>query len=285
MATCPNFYGKPNESAEDFLDDLEMALLLNGRNEERTRLQAIALVLKEDARTWYQALKDDVKGSWEALKMAFLKRYKQKENSESLWRDVTELRQEKAEDHATYESSFNGLWVKWERTLGEDEKTPDVLKKEKFMEGLHPRIRDKVRGKFPKTYEEAVLYAKTKSKKLKLLDQDLEENPCTLVPPILRQVEMAAPVKEDPQQELLQHITSQLENLSLNLVQNGRGRRQGENGERRPPKNQGRQYHCYNCGEEGHGMYYCPYPRNLGNAPFRRQNQQVTPPRERPIIA
>ena len=30
-------------------------------------------------------------------------------------------------------------------------------------------------------------------------------------------------------------------------------------------------------------MYYCPHPRNVGNAPFRRQ--QVTPPRERSPMA
>ena len=46
-------------------------------------------------------------------------------------------------------------------------------------------------------------------------------------------------------------------------------------------RRQAQEYHCYNCGENGHGMYYCPHPRrqNFNRGP--RQNQ-LSPPREVP---
>ena len=41
--------------------------------------------------------------------------------------------------------------------------------------------------------------------------------------------------------------------------------------------------HCWNCGEDGHGMYFCPQPRRYaGNNQGRGPARQVTPPRDRP---
>ena len=41
--------------------------------------------------------------------------------------------------------------------------------------------------------------------------------------------------------------------------------------------------HCWNCGEDGHGMYFFPQPRRyMGNNQGRGQARQVTPPRDRP---
>ena len=41
--------------------------------------------------------------------------------------------------------------------------------------------------------------------------------------------------------------------------------------------------HCWNCGEDGHGIYFCPQPRRYaGNNQGRGQARQVTPPRDRP---
>ena len=51
---------------------------------------------------------------------------------------------------------------------------------------------------------------------------------------------------------------------------------------RRPPARR-QEYFCYNCGEDGHGMYFCPHPRRYpGNGQGRGPRRQVTPPRERP---
>ena len=46
------------------------------------------------------------------------------------------------------------------------EVAPDFLKKERFMAGLWPSLSEKVRGRFPADYEEAVGVACLKDKKL-----------------------------------------------------------------------------------------------------------------------
>ena len=93
----------------------------------------------------------------------------------------------------------------------------------------------------------------------------------------------------DPHLELLQRVTNQLNELSVNMFQGSRVPDQPPNEERaqnaqppqRPPRRQ--EYFCYNCGEDGHGMYFCPHPRrHPGNGQGRGPRRQVTPPRDRP---
>ncbi|MCO5581752.1 hypothetical protein L7F22_035641 [Adiantum nelumboides] len=66
------------------------------------------------------------------------------------------------------------------------------------------------------------------------------------------------------QQDLLNRITHQLEDLSVQLVRGGRGPPPNQE-QARGPRRQAQEYHCCNCGENGHGMYYCPHPRRIGN--------------------
>ena len=91
--------------------------------------------------------------------------------------------------------------------------------------------------------------------------------------------------------DLLQKVTSQLDNLSISLVQGVQApqqpppppsieRRNDASPQRRPQR---REYFCHNCGEDGHGMYFCPHPRRYpGNGQGRGPRRQVTPPRDRP---
>ena len=88
----------------------------------------------------------------------------------------------------------------------------------------------------------------------------------------------------DPHLELLQRVTNQLNELSVNMFQGSRVPVQPPNEERaqnaQPPRRQ--EYFCYNCGEDGHGMYFFPHPRrHPGNGQGRGPRRQVTPPRER----
>jgi len=93
----------------------------------------------------------------------------------------------------------------------------------------------------------------------------------------------------DTHLDLLQKVTNQLDNLSINLVQGVCAQQQppppiverGNNAptQRRP---QWMEYFCYNYGEDGHGMYFFPHPRRYGNAPPRGPRQQITLPRARP---
>ena len=71
----PNFYGKRGENASNFFDDLEMAFLVFGRDDEAVKLRSFPLVLREEAKVWFQNLEVRRKEDWETLRESFLHRY------------------------------------------------------------------------------------------------------------------------------------------------------------------------------------------------------------------
>ncbi|MCO5556816.1 hypothetical protein L7F22_010369 [Adiantum nelumboides] len=282
----PNFFGKQYESASNFLDDLEMAFFVFGRDEEEVKLRAFPLVLKDSAKNWFQNLEPRRKTNWETLKETFLSKYGGLDNPEHLWHRISSLHQATSRTYLTYESQFLRLWTEWEASLAEGERAPNFLKKEKFLAGLFPDLQEKVKGKFPETFEEALQIARVKDRKLEYQAHTSRvEHPQgpTMADERLPPAPTTTP--EDPHLELLQRVTNQLDNLSINMVQGVRQQQPQPNNERMPngPRRQPqrRDYFCYNCGEEGHGMYFCPHPRNF-NAQAGRGRQQVTPPRARP---
>ncbi|MCO5563653.1 hypothetical protein L7F22_017300 [Adiantum nelumboides] len=253
----PNFFGKQYESASNFLDDLEMAFLVSGRDEEEVKLRAFPPVLKDLAKNWFQNLKPGRKTNWETLKETFLSKYGGLDNPEHLWHRISSLHQATSRTYLTYESQFLRLWAEWEASLYEGERAPNFLKKEKFLAGLFPDLQEKVKGKFPETFEEALQIARVKDQKLEyqahtsrvehpqgptMADERLRPAPTTTL--------------EDPHLELLQRVTNQLDNLSINMVQGVRQQQPQPNNERMPNgphrQPQRRDYFCYNCGEEGH---------------------------------
>ena len=50
----PKFYGKRGENASHFLDDFKVAFLVSERDEEAVKLRAFPLVLREEAKSWFQ---------------------------------------------------------------------------------------------------------------------------------------------------------------------------------------------------------------------------------------
>ncbi|MCO5611532.1 hypothetical protein L7F22_065785 [Adiantum nelumboides] len=282
----PNFFGKQYESASNFLDDLEMAFLVSGRDEEEGERLIGKLVLKDSAKNWFQNLEPGRKTNWETVKETFLSKYGGLDNPEHLWHRISSLHQATSRTYLTYESQFLRLWAEWEASLAEGERAPNFLKKEKFLAGLFSDLQEKVKGKFPETFEEALQIARVKDRKLEYQAHTSRvEHPQgpTMADERLPPAPTTTP--EDPHLELLQRVTNQLDNLSINMVQGVRQQQPQPNNERMPngPRRQPqrRDYFCYNCGEEGHGMYFCPHPRNF-NAQAGRGRQQVTPPRARP---
>ena len=89
----PNFHGRERENASNFLDDLEMAFLVSGRDEDAVKLKAFPLVLREEAKSWFAGLLPEKKRSWEVLKDAFIAKFSAGNNPEELWRRLTSLRQ------------------------------------------------------------------------------------------------------------------------------------------------------------------------------------------------
>ncbi|KAH7425235.1 hypothetical protein KP509_11G045600 [Ceratopteris richardii] len=267
----PHFYGRFNEDAGEFLDNLEMAYLISGRDQETVKLRAFPLVLKEEARTWYNNLSNEATGSWETVRAAFLARYGKRETPEGLWQQLLSLRQVNLEDFSNYESKFQCIWNNWEASLGANEVAPQFLKRDRFISGLFPSLKQKVESQFPGTFEEALEVARVKCRKLKFQSSKVEKLEHMDIVPVVPVTQ--AENEGTSQQDILQKLTQQLEQLTLNLVrsQHDRPQREQNRGQRR----QAQEFICYNCNECGHGMYNCPHPRrNPGDMyPVRRPPQ------------
>ena len=52
----PKFFGRKNENARYFLDELEMAFLASEQDENKVNHRAFPLVLREEANVWFQGL-------------------------------------------------------------------------------------------------------------------------------------------------------------------------------------------------------------------------------------
>ena len=233
-------------------------------------------------KTWYQSLPAETKGDWHALKEVFLAKYAVDNNPEKLWQKLTFLQQDSIGSYSAYEAQFLKLWREWEVTLPEGERVPSFLQKERFLAGLSSVLQEKVRSKFPKNFDEAMQMARAKDRKMQFqLNFGRRDHPHCVHELPLQQPPAHPNTPEDPHLELLQKVTAQLDDLSINLVQGPRvhlppcddGRAQDAQPLRRPPARR-RELHCSNCGEDRHGMYFCPHPRryfgnNQGRGPRR----------------
>jgi len=86
------FYGYEGEDSREFLDNLEMAHLILGRDKEEVKIRILPLVLKGEARNWYEVLANDIKDSWwETLQQAFITCFNNKENLGDLWQQLQSL--------------------------------------------------------------------------------------------------------------------------------------------------------------------------------------------------
>ena len=129
----PSFYGRENESASNFLDNLEMAFLVSGRDEDAVKLKDFPIVLREEAKSCFAGLPAEKKRSWEVLKDTFMAKFGAGNNPEELWRRLSSLRQVALDSYQAYETQFLTLRAQWELSLPEGEGAPDFLKKEKFL--------------------------------------------------------------------------------------------------------------------------------------------------------
>ena len=88
------------------------------------------------------------------LKDAFMAKFGAGNNPEELWRRLSS--QVALDSYQAYETHFLTLWAQWELSFPKGEGAPDFLKKEKFLAGRSPSLQEKVKGKFPKSFEEAM---------------------------------------------------------------------------------------------------------------------------------
>ena len=138
---------------------------------------------------------------------------------------MTCLQQDNLVSYSAYETQFLKLWAEWEPSLGEGERVPNFLQKERFFAGLTPLLQEKVRGKFLETFDEAKQLAKAKDRKLQFQANlgRREFQPLFDEQPPQPQPHQPAPTTtDDPHLELLQRVTAQLDDLSINLVRGPR---------------------------------------------------------------
>ncbi|MCO5586952.1 hypothetical protein L7F22_040897 [Adiantum nelumboides] len=212
----PTFNGATGKDAQEFLDNLEIACLVTGWDDDATRLRVFPLLMKAEAK-------------------------------------------------------FVELWERWVASLRLGEAAPNFLKKDCFVAGLCPPLREKVKGRLPVMWMDARDIARLKERKIRCQLQqrevDQEEEGMAPVPPTNAPVAHRGQGNQD-QQELLNRITHQLEDLSIHLVR----------GERGPPPNQeqargsrrkAQEYHCYNCDENGHAKL-----KNTLVMPIGKRNTQ-----------
>ena len=89
MMSFPSFHGKNYENASYFLDDLEMAFLASGRDKDEVKLRFFSLVMRDEAKVWFQGLEAKQKADWATLKDSFLMKYVTDNTLEKLWQTLT----------------------------------------------------------------------------------------------------------------------------------------------------------------------------------------------------
>ena len=94
MMPFPSFHGKNYENASYFLDDLEMAFLASGHDEDEVKLRAFPLVMRDEAKVWFQGLKAEQKADWATLKDSFLMKYVTDNTPKKMWQKLTCLQQD-----------------------------------------------------------------------------------------------------------------------------------------------------------------------------------------------
>ncbi|MCO5604351.1 hypothetical protein L7F22_058516 [Adiantum nelumboides] len=268
--------GKLPDDTTDVLKDwwlshsdwpLEMAHLMAGCDQEEVKLRAFPLVLKGEARVWYDALAPSSKATWPTLYGSFLNKYGQGNTPENLWKQLLQHHQGSLGDYNTYESKFTNLWERWSASLQGQGGAPNFLKKDKFVEGMFPTLKEKVEAKFPQTFEEAQEITTVKFKKLLYQEHKsncVKEREEVNVPQHTNnaQPRVASVSADSHQEDLLHKLTQQLETLTLNLVQ-APTRGQQPRDDARPLRRSTQELRCWNCNETGHGMYHCPHPSRI----------------------
>ena len=89
MMSFPRFHGKNYENASYFLDDLEMAFLASGQDADEVKLRAFPLVMRDEAKVWFQGLTAEEKADWVTLKDFFLMTYVTDNTPKKLWQKLT----------------------------------------------------------------------------------------------------------------------------------------------------------------------------------------------------
>ncbi|MCO5568873.1 hypothetical protein L7F22_022575 [Adiantum nelumboides] len=294
LAGYPLFYGEPGEDADLFVADFKMALRINHIRDPVESMGLFEVTLRKSANTWFTALTPPLNQDFEQVLIAFRAQFGQAQNPQKLWKKILLLRQRTLDDYLTYRQAFNTAWTIWLQSLPNPGDGVEFLKKKQFTAGLIPTLRLKVESGDPVTYHDAERRAYQKYRKLKCL----EEEPLPVLRPreVPIQVSNIAPIPVVPMavgpsiqptmidNEVLERLNKSLTNLSIHLAQGVGPRGTIPRSPQERPIRPRRVLTCWNCGEEGHGINNCPYPRGgygqpPQQLPYPRNHANDPPPR------
>ena len=162
----PTFNGRKEESGRDFVDSFELSCLLVGRDVPAIMLKLFPLALRGKAREWYASISKHIKEDWSHLRRAFLDEFSPKDTPEEIWEKLQQLRQDNLCRYVFYESNFLALLQSLDAVWGGEQRVPEFLIKEIFLNGLFKSLKDKVCCKFPSSFNEAIEIARTKHRRL-----------------------------------------------------------------------------------------------------------------------
>ncbi|MCO5587328.1 hypothetical protein L7F22_041277 [Adiantum nelumboides] len=288
------FYGEPGEDADLFVANFKMALRINHIRDPVESLGLFEVTLRKSANTWFTALTPPLNQDFEQVLIAFRAHFGQAQNPQKLWKEILLIRQRTLDDYLTYRQAFNTAWTIWLQSLPNPGDEVEFLKKEQFTAGLIPTLRLKVESGDPVTYHDAERRAYQKYRKLKCL----EEEPLPVLRPreVPIQVSNIAPIPVVPMaagpstqpamidNEVLERLNESLTNLSIHLAQGVGPRGTIPRSPQERPIRPRSVLTCWNCGEEGHGINNCPYPRGgygqpPQQLPYPRNHANDPPPR------
>ena len=165
VSPLPSFHGLDGEDATDFCDTFELACLLANYSNEMM-LKAFRLVMKEEARTWYDNINKLIKEDWSLLKKSFLERYAPNNSMQDLLENLQWLRQEDLQSYVLYEEEFLHLLSCLDLSQEGGERLPDFVVKEYFVNGLCKVLQVKVLYETPNTFCEAIQVARLRYRRL-----------------------------------------------------------------------------------------------------------------------
>ena len=264
MSGYPLFFGEPGEDAELFLSNFRMALHIKGVVGDQECLDMFELVLRRDASTWFQSLPAPARVDYRGVIQLFRDNYFTPLNTQKLWQEIVAHRQKNLEDYLSYKQEFLRLWTLWLRSLPNPRDGAEFLKKERFIARLYPSLKLQVESGDPTTFDVVEARATKKLRKMRCIlgggfifdDSKPREEVQSCTQRELPEVTV----------EVIEKLNESLNNLSIHFAQAVEQKGQTKRAEEREPRPR-RLLQCWNCGESGHGMYNCPWPRGEPGKP------------------
>ncbi|KAI5060795.1 hypothetical protein GOP47_0025215, partial [Adiantum capillus-veneris] len=150
---------------EDWMSDVELWMLSMRMVTDKAKSRAMPVVMQGKAKAWFEGLEVPDRQSWKVVRARFIQDFKQRILPTELDAKLKVLKQDVSGEFTTFFKQFEDSWQQLEAAT--QSRGNDYFKLERFLECLHPKIREKVELVDMESYADAVSLAKAKSRKAK----------------------------------------------------------------------------------------------------------------------